>query len=304
MKLDRYPHASRRSALVAANGAVATSQPLAAQAGVDVLRQGGNAVDAAIATAAALTVLEPTSNGIGSDAFALVWDGSKLHGLNASGRAARALDFDALVAEAGGTMPQRGWSPVTVPGAPGAWGELHARFGRTEFSRLLQAAIVYAEDGFPVGPVVAELWRRGGENYLRLEGSQFDGWRSTFSKDGQTPKAGQIWKLPGHARALRLMSEQGVRDFYEGEIAQTIVDYSAVTGGILTADDLASHHGEWVEPIGTEYAGHLVWEIPPNGQGIAALIALGICRHADMGVLDYHSEPSWMTRKITTWMRL
>ena len=293
MKLDSYPHPSRRSAVLAPSGVVATSQPLAAQAGLAVLRQGGNAVDAIIATAAALTVVEPTSNGIGSDAFALVWDGSKLHGLNASGRSPAALELDQLAARGGGAMPQRGWSSVTVPGAPDAWGELHKKFGRLEFPRLLESAIHYATDGFPVSPVIAELWRRAGESFMPMPGAEFDGWRSTFSLEGRTPSAGQIWRSPGHAAALKLMAAHGVRDFYEGEIARGLLEFSARTGGLFNGADLAAHRSEWVDPICMSYAGHEIWEIPPNGQGIAALMALGIVSNTDMGKAAHSSVASW-----------
>ena len=293
MKLDLYPHASRRSVVLAPNGVVATSQPLAAQAGLDVLRRGGTAVDAIVATACALTVLEPTSNGIGSDAFALIWDGSQLHGLNASGRSPAALDRDVLAREGRGAVPKRGWSAVTVPGAPAAWGDMHAQFGRLDFGQLMAPAIDYARHGFPVSPVIAELWRRGGENFLPRADAQFDGWRQCFSTGGRTPRPGERWCLPGHACALQTMAERGVRDFYEGEIAEAIVAWAAQTGGNLCADDLAAHQSEWVDPIGIRYAGHDIWEIPPNGQGIAALLALGAAERAGMPELPYHSEKSW-----------
>ncbi|MCP5151061.1 MAG: gamma-glutamyltransferase family protein [Ectothiorhodospiraceae bacterium] len=293
MSLVNYPYPSRRSALLAANGVVATSQPLAAQAGLAVLQRGGNAVDAAIATAAALTVLEPTSNGIGSDAFALVWDGKKLHGLNASGRSPAATDPERLRAGGAKAMPQRGWGSVTVPGAPAAWGDLQARFGRLELATLLEPAITYARDGFPVSPVISRLWARATPQFHAIAEAGVAPWRDVFTPSGRPPEAGERWSSRGHAACLTALAERGVRDFYEGSVAEGIAAFAARSGGILTLDDLAAHANEWVEPIGVDYRGHTVWEIPPNGQGIAALMALGMVEHTDMASHPHGSNEAW-----------
>lgn len=260
----------------AANGAVATSQPLAAEAGLAVLRDGGNAVDAAVAAAAALTVVEPTSNGLGSDAFALIWDGQQLHGLNASGRGPGALSADSLRASGHTAMPNRGWLSVTVPGAVDAWDMMLERFGSKSAAEVLAHAHDYAANGYAVSPVVAFFWQRAASEFGVLEGACFDGWRQAFLRDGRPPQAGQRWLSPGHARTLKSLMDRGLRDYYEGEVAEAIVSAAAATGGLFATDDLASHRGEWVDPIGMHYRDHTVWEIPPNGSGIIALQALGM----------------------------
>jgi gamma-glutamyltranspeptidase/glutathione hydrolase len=283
--LDRKP-------LCAPRGVVATSQPLAASAGLAVLRKGGNAVDAAIAAAVALTVTQPGSNDIGGDLFALVWDGSALHGLNASGRAPAALTLDAVRAagvhqparalggaqgQASEAMPTRGWLPVTVPGAPAGWRDLHSRFGALAFPELFTDAIAYAEHGYPVSPTIARHWRNDVENvYANLSGPEFEEFGKVFAPGGRAPRAGERWRNPDAARTLQAIAESRSAAFYRGEIADAIVEFAARTGGLITGDDLARHTSTWVEPIAVEYHGHRVWEIPPNGQGIAALLALNI----------------------------
>ncbi|NKC16958.1 MAG: gamma-glutamyltransferase [Gammaproteobacteria bacterium] len=276
MDFSAYPFATHRLPMYAANGAVATSQPLAAQAGLAMLRAGGNAVDAAIATAAALTVVEPTSNGIGSDAFALIWKDGQLYGLNASGRASAQFDAQALRAAGHDAVPAHGWEAVTVPGCVDAWRAANERFGALPLSRLLQPAIDLARDGFPVSPVVAFFWARAAMEYATLAGVQFDGWREAFLRDGKPPAVGERWCLPGHAQTLSALAQRGPRDFYEGAIAERIVAFSQATGGVFSADDLAGHHSEWVQPISTRLRGYEVWEIPPNGAGIAALQAIAM----------------------------
>ena len=273
--LLQYPHSSRRSALLCSEGVVATSQPLAAQAGLRMLLEGGNAVDAALACAVALTVLEPVENGIGSDAFALVWDGEKLHGLNGSGRAPAALDPEALRASHE-TFPEWGWPGVTVPGAPDAWRVLHGRFAKLDLERIMAPAIAYAENGFPVSPVVSRAWAEAALQFPAIRLPELSEWGKVFALRGATPSAGELWSSPGHAAGLRLLVTRGLRDFYEGEIASRILAYSGATGGLFAAEDLASHHSEWVTPITASYRDHQVWEIPPNGQGIAALQALAM----------------------------
>ncbi|HWG99350.1 MAG TPA: gamma-glutamyltransferase family protein [Pilimelia sp.] len=285
-----------RSPVYAPHGAVATSQPLAAAAGLAVLRRGGTAVDAAVATAVALTVLQPTSTDIGADLFAIVWDGSRLHGLNASGRAPAALTRDAVLAATGGrpvpasgahggaqatdpygVLPARGWLPVTVPGAPAGWRDLHARFGALPFADLFADAIAYAERGFPVSPRVAAAWARAAAAYAGLTGPEFAEWARVFTVDGRrAPRAGQWWRNPDAARTLRRIADTGAADLYAGDLAARLDAFARRTGGLLTAADLAAHAGEWVDPVAVDYRGHRVWELPPNGQGLAALIALGI----------------------------
>jgi gamma-glutamyltranspeptidase/glutathione hydrolase len=293
MNLNNYPYASKRMPVLADNGAVATTQPLAAQAGLKALQNGGSAVDAAIATAAALTVLEPTSNGIGSDAFAIVWDGNKLQGMNASGRWPSKSSASSLREQGFDAVPERGWSSVTVPGAPAAWEDLHQRFGRLEMRDLLQWAIFYADSGFPVSPVIARLWNEASTLFLVPNRPEFDGWRQTFAPDGRSPRAGERFFSAGHAWTLKTLAARGMRDFYQGEVAERISVYAKASGADLTADDLAAHRSEWVEPISTAYGDCRVWEIPPNGQGIAALIALAILDQMDLHEHDHASAPLW-----------
>ncbi|MBO8141483.1 MAG: gamma-glutamyltransferase [Firmicutes bacterium] len=265
-------------------GAVATSHPLAAQVGLRILQDGGNAVDAAVATAAALTVLEPTSNGIGGDAFALVWDGRRLHGLNASGRAPQALTPEVFFERGLDRVPTDGWLPVTVPGAVSAWAELARRFGSMPLKDLVEPAARYAEEGHPVPPVIARSWRAAAQRF-----GHRDDFRQTFLPWGRPPKAGELCAGPDPARTLRLIGESDGEAFYRGELARAIARYAAQTGGYITEEDLAAHRPEWVEPISTSYRGFQVWEIPPNGQGLAALLALNILEGTDVASLPHLS---------------
>lgn len=290
-----YPYASRRMTTYAKNGMVATSQPLAAQAGLDILKKGGNAIDAAIATAACLTVVEPTGNGIGSDAFALVWTKGELHGLNASGPAPQAISIEAVKARGHETMPAYGWIPVTVPGAPAAWAELSRRFGRLPLSDVLKPAIEYAENGYPLSPTLARYWMIAYNKFLQvLSGEEFAHWFSTFAPDGRPPKAGEIWRSPGHAETLRQIAETGAESFYRGDLAEKIDAFSRKCGGFLRKEDLAAYRPEWVKPISVNYRGYDVWEIPPNGQGLVALMALNILKGFSFGeketVDTYHKQ--------------
>lgn len=271
-----YP--SRRSPVLAEN-VVATSQPLAAQAGLSMLARGGNAADAAIATAIALTVVEPTGNGVGSDAFAILWDGRELHGLNASGRSPAGWTperFAGLEA-----MPMLGWDSVTVPGAVSAWIAVSERFGTLPFATLFEPAIKYALGGFVVSPKIAQLWSRG-VGYL----SEQPGFMETFAPDGHAPKAGQRFTNPALARSLRLIAETNGRAFYEGELAQAIVAHGAAHGAAMSMEDLVAHRPEWCGTISKEFDDVSLHEIPPNGQGIAALMALGILAHTGIRALD------------------
>ncbi len=287
------PYPSSRSVTVACEGVVASSQPLAVQAGISMLQRGGNAVDAALATAIALTVVEPTSNGIGSDAFALVWDGERLHGLNGSGRAPGALSLEAIKAAGHEAMPTRGWLPVTVPGAPAAWRDLHARFGRLDFADLFEPAIYYAERGFPLSPIVAHYWSQAAKAYAGSTGPEFRGWSEAFAPGGRVPQAGEIWAGPGHASTLKRIANSHADDFYSGQVAGQIAAFARETGGLITEADLAAHTSAWVEPISTSYRGYEAWEIPPNGQGITALLALNILEGFDLAALKRDSAESF-----------
>lgn len=273
---------SRRSAALGTRGAVATSTPAAAQAGYDVLKKGGNAVDAAVAMAACLVVTEPTSNGLGSDLFAMVWDGSKLHGLNASGRAPSLLTADMLRAKGLDAVPMQGWEPVTVPGMVDGWARLSERFGSLPLEEVLEPAAELAEEGFPVSQVVSYYW---GFAEKRMGGLK--GFAEAFLPGGRAPKPGEIYKNEAMARSLRSIGRTKGRSFYEGELADAIVEASDSAGGYFTKGDLAGHKGEWVEPISVSYGGYDVFEMPPNGQGIAALMALNIIEGLEMGRLDW-----------------
>jgi gamma-glutamyltranspeptidase / glutathione hydrolase len=290
-----YPYPSQRMTTIAKNGMVATSQPLAAQAGLDILKKGGNAIDAAIATAACLTVVEPTSNGIGGDAFALVWTKGELHGLNASGPAPKSISIDAVKAKGHDIMPKFGLVPVTVPGAPAAWAELSKRFGKLPLTEVLQPAIKYAEKGFPLSPILAKYWNGAYPKFKELfKGEEFKGWFDTFAPDGKVPAVGEMWSSEGHASTLRSIAETGAESFYRGELAEKIGQYSKEHGGFISSEDLAAYQPEWVEPIKVNYRGYDVWEIPPNGQGIVALMALNILKGFEFNEKDsvdsYHKQ--------------
>jgi len=277
------PYSRSREPVYAAGGMVATSQPLAAQAGLAVLQDGGNAVDAAVATAAALTVLEPTQNGIGGDAFALVWDGVDLHGLNGSGCMPAQASKEALgLSSETQPMSPHGWAPVTVPGAPRAWADLHEQFGQLPFEQLFVPAIHYARHGMPLGPVVAEYWRRARAVYKDCLGLQHKPWWEVFFPDNFEPIPGARWSSEGHASTLEKIATSKGKAFYEGDLAEMMDAFSRQTGGYLRGEDLASHHSNWVDPISCEYRGYRVWEIPPNTQAIAALQALRILEFLEM----------------------
>jgi gamma-glutamyltranspeptidase/glutathione hydrolase len=274
---------------VFARNAVATSHPLAAQAGLRMLAAGGNAVDAAVATAAVMTLVEPCSNGLGSDAFCILWDGQKLHGLNGSGRAPAAWDLAYFERRLGGdarSMPLRGWDAVTVPGAVGAWAALSQRFGRLRFEDLMAPAIEVAERGYAVPVVVADKWQAAAK--LPELVSQ-PGFAETFLPHGRAPEVGELFRFPGAARALKAIAATQGQALYGGEIGQALARQAAAQGGAMTLADLAAYQPEWVDPIGQDYRGHRLHEIPPNGQGIAALIAVGILAHFDVASLGADS---------------
>ncbi|WP_026692242.1 gamma-glutamyltransferase family protein [Peribacillus kribbensis] len=274
-----YPYPSQRMESISSRGMVATSQPLAAQAGLDILKKGGNAIDAAIATAACLTVVEPTSNGIGGDAFAIVWTKGELFGLNSSGHAPEMLSIENVKSQGHEAMPKFGLTPVTVPGAPGAWAALSERFGKLPLREVLEPAIQYAEHGYPVSPTLGKYWGRAARIFKGiLKGEEFQPWFDTFTEDGRAPRPGEIWKLPGHAAALREIGETNAESFYRGRLADQIDEFSRKHGGFIRKSDLESFQPEWVKPIGVNYRGYDVWEIPPNGQGLVALMALNILK--------------------------
>lgn len=267
------PYPTVRSPLFARN-VVATSQPLAAMAGLRMLMAGGNAIDAAIATAAAMAIVEPCSNGLGSDNFAIVWDGQQLHGLNSSGVAPAAWTPAYFRRKHGDVFPMRGWDSVTVPGAVAGWVALSERFGRLPFGDLLQPAIELAERGYGVGVVTADKWAKAAP----LLADQ-PGWAAAFLPRGRAPTPGERFTFAEAGRTLRRIAETKGEAFYRGEVAAALAAHAREHGGAMTEADLAGYRPEWVQPIAKDFAGHTLHEIPPNGQGIAALMALGICRH-------------------------
>ena len=278
----QLPYPSRRSPVLARN-VVAASQPLAAQAGLRMLLKGGTAADAAVATAIALTVVEPVMNGIGSDAFALIWDGTAVHGLNASGRAPKSWSPERFAGR--DAMPTEGWDSVTVPGVVSAWAAISNRFGRLPFEELFQPAVEYARDGFLVSPVIADQWQA---QVARLEDQP--GFAEAFLRHGRAPQAGERFRHPEQASTLEAIGRSGGESFYRGAIAERIA--ASAHGAGLTLDDLAAHQADWVVPASQTYRGFRVHEIPPNGQGLAALIALGILGHFDLESLGPDSATS------------
>ena len=277
-------YASQRSPVFARN-VVSTSHPLAAQAGLRMLQAGGNAVDAAIATAAVMTIVEPCSNGLGSDAFCILWDGQQLHGLNASGCAPQAWTPEYFRNKYGAdaaTPPKRGWDSVTVPGAVSAWTTLHARFGKLPFADLLAPAIEVAERGFAVPVIIQHKWT----NAASLpEITSQPGFAQAFLPKGRAPLVGEQFAFAEAARTLKLIAQTKGEAFYRGEVAAAAEAHAAAYGGAMTAADFAAYRPEWVTPIARNYRGYTLHEIPPNGQGIAALIALGILEKFDIAAL-------------------
>lgn len=286
------PYPTPRTPLFARN-VVSTSHPLAAQAGLRMLLKGGNAVDAAIAAAAAITIVEPVSCGLGSDAFAILWDGKQLHGLNSSGVAPAAWNPEYFKnkygTEADGLAkrPIRGWDAVTVPGVIAGWAALHERFGKLPFADLLEPAIEIAERGYAVPPMVAHKW-----NLAVPELKDQPGYSETFMPHGRAPHVGEKFVMKAAADTLRKIGETRGRAYYEGEIAEKIAAFSKQCGGAMTLDDLRNYRPDWVTPIAKDYRGYTVHEIPPNGQGIAALMALGILEQFDVASLPVDSVDS------------
>ena len=270
------PYPTQRTPIFARN-VVATSQPLAAQAGLHVMRQGGNAIDAVVAAAAAITLTEPVSNGLGSDAFAIVWDGKRLHGLNASGVAPATWDPAYFAKRHGEQTPLRGADTVTTPGAVAGWTALHAKFGRSSFADCLAPAIELAERGYAVAPITQRKWA------AQIDGLKNQpGFADVFMPYGRAPAVGERFAMPGAAATLRRLAEHGGREYYEGETAERLAAYIQQCGGTMTSADLAAYQPDWVDTISRSYKGHELHEIPPNGQGIAALMALGMLEHFDL----------------------
>lgn len=275
-----------RSEVIAPQAMAATSQPLATQIALDIMKQGGNAIDAAIAANAALGLMEPTGNGIGGDLFAMVWDqkSQKLYGLNASGRSPASLSLAYFQKNNYQKIPAYGPLPVSVPGCVDGWFSLHERFGRLSMDKILQPAIDYAEKGFPVSELIAWYWKR---SVPRLK--SYPGFLEQFTINGQAPQKGEIWKNPNLANTLKQIAKGGKAAFYQGDIARIISEYMAENGGFLNYDDLARHKSEWVEPASVNYRGYTVWELPPNGQGIAALQMLQILEAYNLAEMGFGS---------------
>ncbi|HEU0258125.1 MAG TPA: gamma-glutamyltransferase family protein [Burkholderiales bacterium] len=268
------PYPWPRKPLLAAN-VVATSQPLAAQAGLQMLAGGGSAVDAILATAITLTLVEPVSNGIGSDAYAIVWDGERLHGLNASGRSPAGWTPEFFAGRS--SMPERGWNSVSVPGCVSAWVELHRRWGKLPFEKLFEKAIEYGRKGFLVSPTIAGQWEK-----QVPELKPQPGFADAFMPDGGPPRPGQLFRFAKHAETLERIRDTKGEAFYRGELAEKLEAHAKKHGAAMRASDLAAQKSDWVEPLSVDYRGYTLHEIPPNGQGIVALMALGMLEHFDL----------------------
>ena len=275
-----------RSEVIAPHGMAATSHPLATQVALDIMKSGGNAIDAAIAANAALGLMEPTGNGIGGDLYAIVWDAKseKLYGLNASGRSPKSLTLEYFLEQGMESIPSYGPLPVSVPGAVDGWFELHGRFGKLPMERILAPTIRYARDGHPVHETIQHYWA------LAIPVRQeYPGFLEQMTIDGRAPQVGELWKNPNLANTLERIATEGRDVFYKGDIARTIGDYMQANGGFLDYEDMASHQSEWVEPVSANYRGYDVWELPPNGQGIAALQILNIIENFDVASMGFGS---------------
>lgn len=283
-----------RSEVIATEAMAATSHPLATQIALDIMKQGGNAIDAAIAANAALGLMEPTGNGIGGDLYAMIWDAKtgKLYGLNASGRSPLGLSYDTLKAEleklGRSDLPPHGMLPISVPGTIDGWFEMHQKFGKLPMPQLLQPTIDYAEKGFPVTELIAYYWDRS----VPVLSPQPGDFKGSFTINGKAPAKGQIFKNPGLAYTLRTVAKDGRDAFYRGEITRKIDKFMTENGGYLRFADFANHRSDWVEPVGVDYKGYTLWELPPNGQGIAALQMLQILKNFDLAALGFNSPES------------
>jgi gamma-glutamyltranspeptidase/glutathione hydrolase len=277
---------STRSEVISQNGMVATSHPLASQIGIDILQNGGNAIDAAIAANAALGLMEPTGNGIGGDLFAIVWieKEKKLYGLNASGRSPENLTLEYFKENNFKSIPAYGPLPVSVPGCVDGWFELHNKFGKISMANILSPTIKYAEDGFPVTELVSYYMKVASNNF-----QEYPNFKETYYLNDSTPKKGQIFKNPDLAHTLRVIAKDGRKGFYEGKIANTIANFIQDQGGFLSYNDLKNHKSEWIDPVSTNYRGYDIWELPPNGQGIAALQILNLLEAYDIRSMGFGS---------------
>ncbi|MEM8528822.1 MAG: gamma-glutamyltransferase [Bacteroidota bacterium] len=275
-----------RSEVIAQNGMAATSQPLATQVALDILKKGGSAIDAAIAANAVLGLVEPTGNGIGGDLYAIVWDNEsqQLYGLNASGRSPHDLSLTYFKEKGMSRVPYLGALSVSVPGAVDGWFELHQKFGKLPMKEVLSPAIEYAKNGFPVSELIAFYMERGARNLAK-----YKNFKETYMPNGSTPKKGEVFKNPNLANTLQIIADKGREAFYKGEIAEAMVKYMKEQGGFLSMRDLAEHTSTWVEPVSTNYRGYDVWELPPNGQGIAALQMLNILEQHDIASMGFGS---------------
>ena len=277
---------STRSEVIAENGMVATSHPLATQVGIDILKNGGNAIDAAIAANAAIGLMEPTGNGIGGDLFAIIWieKDKKLYGLNASGRSPKNLTLDYFKNNNFSEIPAYGPLPVSVPGCVDGWFEMHEKFGSTSMHDILQPAIEYADNGFPVTELVSYYMKKASKNF-----DMYPNFKETYYVNGTTPKKGQIFQNKDLANTLSVIAKKGRKGFYEGEIAKAMSDFIIEQGGFLSYNDLKNHKSEWIDPVSTSYRGFDIWELPPNGQGIAALQILNLLEAYDIKSMGFGS---------------
>ena len=275
-----------RSEVIAAHGMVASSHPLATQIGLEILKQGGSAVDAAIAVNAALGLMEPTGNGIGGDLFAIVWDAKskKLYGLNASGPAPKKLSLEYFQKNNLSKYPEFGPLPVTVPGAVAGWSELHKKFGKLPIKRLFKPTIAYAREGFPVTETIAYYFTLNKQRF-----QDYPNFKEVWMANGDVPKTGEIFKNPALGNTLETLADKGLSEFYTGDIARITADFIQAQGGFLSYDDLASYRPEWVQPISTDYRGYEVWELPPNTQGLATLQILNILEGFNLAELGLYS---------------
>ncbi len=282
----RYTYRSRRNVVFASKGMAASSSPVASNVGIEIMKKGGNAIDAALAMASVYPLVEPTSNGMGSDCFVLVWTNGKLYGLDGSGYSPKAMNADIVRSKGYQSVPFDGWIPVMVPGAVASWAELRRRFGTLPLEEIFAPAIKYAREGYPVPVTASQLWENAVVRYKKAYSKEPEVFRpffDYFTKNGEAYKAGELFTLPDMANTLEELARTDCESYYRGEIAKKIVDFSNRTGGYLTLEDMAAYHPKWVEPITINYRGYDVYEMPPNGHGITALMALKILSGMDLG---------------------
>lgn len=287
---------STSNSIIGEQGMVATSQPLAAQAGLDILKQGGNAIDAAIATAACMTVVEPTCCGMGGDAFAIIHTQDGLYGINGSGTAPLSISIEALKDRGYEEMPLMGWCPITVPGIPKTWASLSKRFGSMSLKQVLEPAIQHARNGYHVTPSIAKAWERTYHIYNnKAEKADYAEWYRVYAPQGRVPKAGELWASLDHASTLQEIGDTQAESFYRGRLAREISKASLDAGGYLSYEDLANYEIKWVSPLYQTYHGYDIWELPPNGQGVIALVALNILEHCD---IKMEEKEEWTHQQI------